>query len=129
MYKMKYEIIFKNGKIKNVVSKDVNKIKNYITESFNNINSVKRLDEEKSEDDISRVQELVEENIPELNFSSIGENKVGDNIICYEVDETYYEEHDGDISELSNKVEEILDKSDLITSTETIEKNIYITLK
>lgn len=42
---MKYEIIFKSGKIKNVISKDVNKIKNYITESFNNIKSVKRLDE------------------------------------------------------------------------------------
>ncbi len=42
---MKYEIIFKSGKIKNVVSKDVNKIKNYITESFNDIKSVKRLNE------------------------------------------------------------------------------------
>ncbi len=42
---MKYEIIFKNGQIKNVVSKDVNKVKNYITESFNKISSVKRLDE------------------------------------------------------------------------------------
>ena len=43
---MKYEIIFKNGQIKNVVSKDVNKIKNYITESFNSIKSVKVLNEE-----------------------------------------------------------------------------------
>ncbi len=44
---MKYEIIFKSGKIKNVISKDVNKIKNYITESFDSIKSVKRLDEKK----------------------------------------------------------------------------------
>ena len=43
---MKYEIIFKSGKVKNVVSKDINKIKNYITESFNNIKSVKFLNEE-----------------------------------------------------------------------------------
>ena len=41
-----YQIIFKSGKIKNVVSKDVNKIKNYISESFNKINFIKRLDEE-----------------------------------------------------------------------------------
>lgn len=41
-----YKIIFKSGKIKNVVSKDVNKIKNYITESFKDIQFIKRLDEE-----------------------------------------------------------------------------------
>ncbi len=50
---MKYEIIFKNGQIKNVVSKDVNKVKNYITESFNKISSVKRLDEEQWGDAIT----------------------------------------------------------------------------
>lgn len=43
---MKYEVVFKSGKIKNVVSKDVNKIKNYITESFDSIESVKKLNEE-----------------------------------------------------------------------------------
>ncbi len=43
---MKYEIIFKSGEIKNIISKDANKIKNYITESFDNIKSVKVLNEE-----------------------------------------------------------------------------------
>lgn len=43
---MKYEIIFKSGKIKNIISKDASKIKNYITESFNKIQSVKVLNEE-----------------------------------------------------------------------------------
>ena len=75
------------------------------------------------------VQKLVEENIPELNFPSIGEDKAGNSIVCYEIDEIYYEEHNGDISGLSNKVEEILDESDLVTSIETIENNICITIK
>ena len=39
-----YQIIFKSGKIKNVVSKDVNKVKNYITESFDKIQSVKKIE-------------------------------------------------------------------------------------
>ena len=45
MDKIKYEIIFKSGEVKNIVSKDFNKVKNYITESLNKISSVKRLDE------------------------------------------------------------------------------------
>lgn len=46
MDKIKYEIIFKSGKVKNIVSKDINKVKNYITESFDDIESVKSLNED-----------------------------------------------------------------------------------
>lgn len=46
MDKIKYEIIFKSGEVKNIVSKDINKLKNYITESFDDIESVKILDED-----------------------------------------------------------------------------------
>lgn len=61
---MKYEIIFKSGKIKNIVSKDASKIKNYITESFNNIKSVKVLNEEAdfprlSEEAYSKVFDII----------------------------------------------------------------------
>ena len=69
---MKYDIIFKSGKIKNVVSKDVNKIKNYITESFNNINSVKRLDENEptkaSDDKIKQAQEKLDNALARLAY-------------------------------------------------------------
>lgn len=62
---MKYEIIFKNGKIKNVVSKDVNKIKNYITESFDSIKSYKRLDEAK---DSQKIKDLLENLCYEFDY-------------------------------------------------------------
>lgn len=46
MDKIKYEIIFKSGEVKNIVSKDINKVKNYITESFDAIESIKSLNED-----------------------------------------------------------------------------------
>ena len=66
---MKYEITFKNGQIKNVVSKDVNKVKNYITESFNKISSVKRLDESKNR--IGYPVEVISNETEKINYDKV----------------------------------------------------------
>ena len=76
---MKYEIIFKNGQIKNVVSKDVNKVKNYITESFNKISSVKRLDESKNigEQKLISLASKYDEDVQYKSFSTFYRKGIG----------------------------------------------------
>lgn len=136
-----YQIIFKSGKIKNVVSKDVNKIKNYIAESFGNIKSVKRLDKEviiSNNGSTEKIQKLLSlliiaretSKINHWNSTSNGEHLGYDHIVevldenIDKLAETYFMARKIEIISPFGQYDTLLNEDSGITSLEKILKTL-----